>query len=135
MKLEISDTMKRVLTVAEMPAVNVVKEAFRNTLKEQKNLDWETRQAAYLATRHSGLEILKVSAEIAKNKHVWNYYADDSSDAPSWDIDVYLTIYAYDSYYGFYEVHVFLSDIWSTGSHNEDEMRARCWVRHYSEDK
>ena len=134
MKLTISDTMRRVLTVAEMPAVDVVKEAFRNTMKEQKNLDWEARQAVYTATNHS-LEILKVSAEIAKNCRVWNYYGDDENGTASWDIDICLTIYAYTSYYGFYEVHAMLSDIWSTGDYNRDEMRSRMWVRHYTEDK
>ena len=135
MKLGISETMKRVLTVAEMPAVNVVKETFRNTLKEQKNFDWEAKQAVYIATRHSGLEILKVSAEIAKNKRAWNYYSGDESDKPSWDIDIELTVYAYDYFYGFYEVHAMLSDIWSTGSHNEDEMRGHMWYRHYALEK
>ena len=115
MKIEISETMKRILTIAEMPAVKAMQAEFKS-----EKFQWEAEKAAYIASS-STLEILKVSAEIAKNCRIWNHYGNGEN---SGNLDIWIHVYAYDKWYGFYDIGAYLSDIWSVNGDNTEEIRS-----------
>lgn len=71
-------------------------------------------------------EILKATAEITRNRNVWDQYGEGTGM-----LDVLLKIYAFARYAGFYEIYVFLSDIWQITADNTDEIRSRMWIEHY----
>ena len=127
MKIKITDAMKDVLTLNDMQAVKVVRNY--DGWKEQKDLDWEARMAALVASDSKTASVLKYDVEIAKNERIWDYYGDGSRD-----IDIWLTVYAYDITYGFYRIGAYLSDIWSVGADNRDEIKQHMYILHYTED-
>jgi hypothetical protein len=125
MKIKLTDDMKRVITIDKLEAIQVV----NNGMKEQKNLKWEAEQALALATKNLvTAEILKVDAEIALNHRVWNYYGEGSAD-----VDVWMTLVAYSPVFGCYDIRCYLSDIWSLGSENRDEIKQHLSIRHYTD--
>ena len=127
MKIKISTETKRVITLDKMNAVKALQE----DMKQQENLNLEAHSAVRLATGHTGLSVLKIEAEIALNNRVWNYFTDASED-----VDVWMTVYAFDPCYGFYSIGAYLSDVWQIGpEERNDEIKAHMYIRHYKEVK
>lgn len=132
MKIKFTDTMKKIITVSELPQVKRI----IADMKEDTGLDDYARTAARIAVGNYGNEILKVEAEIAKNGRVWNRYADESGD-----LDVWLKVYAFNTFYGFYTIGAYLSDIWeasadiNSGRNNYDELRGYMYIREFKEVK
>lgn len=54
-------------------------------------------------------EILKVTANTAKNRRAWNLYGD------TYDMDVWIEVTA-ETEFGFVKAGAYLSDIWQTGA-------------------
>ena len=125
MKIKLTEDMKRVITIDKMEAIKMVNEG----MKEQKNLTWEAEHALALATK--GLvhaEILKITSEIALNRRIWNYYGDGSAD-----VDVWITMVAYSPVEGCYDIRFYLSDIWSLGAENREEIKQHLSIRHFTD--
>ena len=126
MKIKITAEMKKAITLAQLPAVKEV----QLSMKEQENFKFEAESAACLAVGHS-IPVIKVEAEIAKNCRIWEYYTSASED-----IDVRLTIWAFDPCYGFYTIGAYLSDIWQIGpEERKEEIRGHMYIREYKEAK
>lgn len=129
MKIKITDTMKKVLTLDEMPAVRKI----ISDMKEISNTEFlkDADRAVSLATENisrNGIrpcfEILKAEAEICKNSNAWNYFED------GYNIDIWISAYAFDRLYGFCLVEFYLSDFWQlAGDTNRGEIRERMYVR------
>lgn len=136
MKIQLTDMMKRILTIAEMPAVKVV----RNNVKNDDgkiDFTFEANSAMNCIVDYGGnFEILKIEAEIAKNNRIWNAYGIVSEGEYSYDLDVWIHIYAYNSYYGFYDVGAYLTDIWRIGPQEErDDILSHMYIRKFKEVK
>lgn len=127
MKLTIDKEHKNIITLADIEAVNKMKECF----KEQQNLDWEIERALILASDGCSLvKAMKPEITVAKNCRVWDYYGKDTGT-----LDVWVVAYGFSSYKGFYEVGFYVSDIWQLGSENEEETKQRLYIRHFQEVK
>lgn len=81
--------------------------------------------AARIASKCNGdFEILKLSAEIARH--------DNNNGCFDFNLDIFLQFYAFDSFYGFYTIGAYLSDIWQLTDYNRDELRAKMYIREYT---
>ena len=81
MKIQFTNEMKRIVTVAEMPSV-------RSVIEFERDDEWTAKEwakmAAELVCSHSRVKVLEASAEIAKNFRVRDAYGEDSSDFDVW---------------------------------------------------
>lgn len=127
MKIKFTNDAKRAVNIAQMPAVEKVKKY----CEDYTNGDLQDYAiaAAWVAgcTDRAWVEILKVDAEIAKNGRVW-----DAIDEGTEDIDVWLNIYAFDSYTGFYEIGIYLTDAWQISEDNYDEIKSHMFINKYT---
>ena len=122
MKVKLTEESKKYITVAEMPAVKqIIKD-----MKEDDDIIGYAQAAARVASGWNGFEILKAEASIAKNCRVWNQYGENTGD-----LDIWLDIYAFDSYAGFYEIGAYLSDIWSICGDNAEELKEHMYIGAY----
>lgn len=122
MRVMMTDDSKKIITLAEAPyALQIIEE-----LKEDTGLQEYARMAANVAGGNYNYEILKATAEIARNQNVWDQYGEGTGT-----LDVWLKIYAFARYAGFYEIYVYLSDIWQITADNTDEIRDRMLIGHY----
>ena len=122
MRVMMTDDAKKIITLAEAPYARQIIEY----LKEDTGLQDYARMAANVAGGNYGYEILKATAEITRNRNVWDQYGEGTGM-----LDVLLKIYAFSRYRGFYEIHVYLSDIWQITADNTDEIRDRMWIELY----
>lgn len=124
MKVAITKEAKRILSVAEMPAVQrMIKE-----MREDTGLMDYAGMAARVAAGTNVVRVLEASAEIAKNCRVWNAYHEESAD-----LDVWMRVTAYTDK-GFVMVGAYLTDIWQIGNNNE-EIRSHMYIRLFREVK
>lgn len=104
MKVSITKQSKKVIKLEEAPIA-------RKMIEEMKDDEISVSEYAEMAARVAGgngnYEILKASAEIAKNARVLNRYGDDTGD-----MDIWIEFYAFNSYRGFFEIGVYFTDIW-----------------------
>ena len=124
MKIRITEDAKNILVLSDMPQVRKIME----DLKEDDGLNEYAQMAARLASGTSEtFEILKATASIAKNCRVWNAYTEDSKT-----LDIWLGIYAFNAYYGFYEIGIYLTDIWKIGDHVQNEIvKSQMYIQEY----
>lgn len=141
MKIKLTEQMKRHITMAEMPALGVIRDSVRH---DDGKIDFsdEVRMTMELIAPGENFEILKLEAEFAKNCRIRNYYGYTDCDGnvaegkDSFDLDVWISIYAFSSYAGFYVVGAYLSDIWQIGPREmRDELLSRMYIRHFKEVK
>lgn len=126
MKIKFTAEQKKYITVAELPEVKkIIAE-----MKEDTGLKEYAEIAARIASRDNSVEILKAEAEIAKNQRVFNRYTDESGN-----LDIWLTVYAFNSYKGFYTIGAYLSDIWESTGDNTEELRGYMYIREFIEKK
>lgn len=106
MKVQFTADSKKHIVVSLMPEVKKLIEYFKDD--ESKVSDY-ANSAGYIASgrKNNTWECLKAEAIVARNRRVWNMFGDNSED-----LDVWMTFYVYDSYYGFYEIGVYISDLW-----------------------
>ena len=128
MKIRITNDMKKVLTVSEMPTVRKIINDFKEYGKEEFHNDVETAVSLASGVNGSSFEILKAEAEIAKNCRASGFFGD----AESPNIDIWIKIYAYHHYYGFYEIGVYLSDLWQLSGENQKEIKSHMYILRFS---
>lgn len=109
---------KRYFTLEDMEICkHIIKEITEGRDDNKLDFEWELKSGTLIATdcKLYGTSILKAEAEFAHNSRVYDYYYDGSRN-----IDILFKIYAYNAYYGFYDIMIYLSDIWqySSGSGN-----------------
>ena len=127
MKITVTKDSKRYITLDE---AETVKEIIRDFNTPDENLTDYAKIAARIASGES-CEIIKATAEIAKNCRAWNEYSDHSGE-----LDIWIKFTAFSDFKGFYIVGAYLSDIWqSCGDDNAEELRARFYVREFPENR
>lgn len=85
--------------------------------------------AIAIAAGHSaGFEILKPSAKFAGNARIYDWYVDGSGK-----LDIWIECYAFDSYYGFYEVGAYYTDLIEADGTDATAARIRShmFISHY----
>jgi hypothetical protein len=124
MKVKITEDSKRVLTLADMPAARKI---IKDLMEDNYIKEYGGSCARIASGQNESFEILKAEAELCKNCRVWNYYSDDSGN-----LDVLITFYAFNPYYGFYSIEACLSDIWQIGSAEANqEVKSHMYIREY----
>ena len=125
MKVQFTADMKRIVTVAEMPAV-------RKVIEYEKDDEWAAKEwakmAAEIVCQRSSVKVLEASAEIAKNCRVWDAYADGSAD-----FDVWIRFIALVNDDSFVMGGAYLSDLWAASSDNREETIKHMYVRRFEE--
>ncbi len=124
MKIQFTNEMKHIVTVAEMPSV-------RSVIESERDDEWTAKEwakmAAELVCSHSRVKVLEASAEIAKNFRVRDAYGEDSADFDVW---VKFTAFADDS---FVMGGVYLTDLWAVSADNREETIKRMYIRRFEE--
>ena len=124
MKIQFTNEMKHIVTVAEMPSV-------RSVIESERDDEWTAKEwakmAAELVCSHSRVKVLEASAEIAKNFRVRDAYGEDSADFDVW---VKFTAFADDS---FVMGGVYLTDLWTASADNREETVKHMHVRRFEE--
>lgn len=123
MKVKFTKRSKEVTKVSELPIVNEVIKYFKE--EEEETGDWYFKTAARVASGCGNMEILKSSAEIARNARAWNKYGDSAN------FDVWCTVYAFDPMVGFYDIGFYVSDLWELTGDNADEIKSHMYVCEY----
>ena len=122
MKIQFTNEMKHIVTVAEMPSV-------RSVIESERDDEWTAKEwakmAAELVCSHSRVKVLEASAEIAKN--VRDAYGEDSADFDVW---VKFTAFADDS---FVMGGAYLTDLWAVSADNREETIKRMYIRRFEE--
>lgn len=126
MKIQITKEAKQWLTVAEMPEVRRI----ITYLKDDDVKDY-ARMAVRLLTGNncSNVKIFEVSAKIAGNNRVEDYYTNNSGD-----LDVWISFIAYSENSDcFIKGGAYLSDIWSiTGTESDNKLKSEMYVERYN---
>ena len=128
MKVKFTEAMKKIVTIADMPAV-------RKVIETEKDDEWTANEwanmAAEIAFPRSSVKVLEASAEIAKNNRIWDAYDQDS-----WQFDVWIrfTVF-YDSCdgEGFAKGGVYLTDLWAASEDNRKETVSHIYIRRFKE--
>lgn len=129
MKITLTDDVKNILSMNDADAVKSIQQQFK-----KESFSWEAESAISLAAGRKCIlpKVISISAEIMKNRRVWDYYGTETHD-----IDIWLTATAYDIIGGFYIVSFYLSDIWQLCSDDEsrEATRRHMYIRHFTEAK
>lgn len=125
MKIKITQDSLKVIYAGEMPIAKQIIKDF----KEDSGLKSYAQTAVHIASGENGFEILKADAEMLKNCRVSGYYSDDSGE-----LDIWINVYAFNVYSGFYDIGFYLSDIWSYDGENGDKIKSRMYIKHYKAD-
>ena len=125
MKIRIPSELKKVLTLAEMPAVREIQ---RQEAEDTMTVPEYLKMAAHVASGdNSSFQIFDSSASIAKNCRVCDYYG-----AGSGNLDVWLEGLAFNAYKGAYLIGVYLSDINQVcGGPSDSDIRNHMYIREY----
>ena len=125
MKLHIDQDNKRVITLYDLPAVDILRAGFT----EQKDFKQELEMLTALVADHS-MEVLKSSHTISKNCRTWDYYGEGSET-----LDIWLECTAFDRWTNtFYMLGAYLSDIWQIGpADRKAEILSHVYVRKFTE--
>ena len=123
MKIQITKEAKRYLTLAEMPEVKKMV----SDLKEERIEDYAPIAARIASGRNDPFELLKAEAEISRNQRIDNGYHDGSGN-----LDVWMRFYFYNSTFGFYEVGVYLTDLWQSTGENAEEIKQYMYINGFT---
>ena len=131
MKVSITKEMKKVITLADMPAVNEV-------IKTMQYDPTTAKEAAEMAARIAGdnndVKVLEASAEIAGNCRIWDYYNYDGCSA-HYDVWINFTAIINNGLGGIIMGGAYLSDINSATGDNSEEIRSHMYIRKFTETK
>ena len=126
MKVQFTADMKRIVTVAEMPAV---KKVMRCANEDECTATDLARVAARLVFDDNAAMIIEARARIAKNQRVW-----DAFDEETRDIDVWIEFTAFSEYRSsFIIAGVYLTDLWQLTTDNADEIKSHMYIRRFKE--
>lgn len=131
MKVSITKEMKKVITIADMPAVNEVIKTMQydsTTAKEAAEM------AARIASGNNDIKVLEASAEIAGNCRIWDYYNFDGCSA-HYDVWINFTAIINNGFGGIIMGGAYLSDINSADGDNSEEIREHMYIRKFTEMK
>lgn len=126
MKVSFTSEMKKIVTIADIPAVRKVIDGMRDDTYTAKDY---AEMAARIASGHNCVEVLKASAEIAGNCRVWDAFAEGSG---KYDVWINFTAYTGD---GFVMGGAYLTDLWAADGDNSDEIRNHMYIRKFFEIK
>lgn len=130
MKVKFTESAKRFITVSELPIVKLMIKDFK---EDETDIKEYGQSAARIASGDgTEFEILKASAEIAKNDRISNQFYDESGT-----LDIWMEFYAYNNYSGFYEIGVYLTDLWQADGDPEtyERIKSHMFIQKFTKEK
>lgn len=125
MRVQITKEAKSWLTIAGMPAARrIIAEC-----KEDECIQDYGKMAAEIASRSwDDFEILKATAEIARNHRVYDNFFEGSGK-----LDVWLKFYALSTHQGFFEIGIYLTDVWQKSEDRSanEKIRQQMYICEY----
>ena len=129
MKVRLEKEDKKYITLEEAPVVrDIIAYTKEDTTTVEEYAEMAIR-AAYNGKAYD-IEVMKVSARIAKNARAWNAYNDHSET-----IDVWVDATAYVNDSEFIIIGAYLSDIWQITGRDDQEVVSYMYVRKFKEVK
>lgn len=129
MRVQFTSEMKKVVTVAEMPAV-------RKVIEYMKEDEWTAKDyaesAAQIASGCNTVKVLEASAEIAGNCRINDWYDNGSS---KFDVWVEYTAVINSGFGGIIMGGAYVTDICSLTGDNAEEIRSHMYIRKFTEVK
>lgn len=127
MKIKITSETKQWLTLAELPYAQNIIESYKDWTKD--DVEWYAQLASRIASgANVCFQILKTDFEIAGNGRIWDNYETGSGR-----LDIWMNVYAYSPYVGFYDFGCYISDIDNSTGENGDEIRNHMYIRAFKE--
>lgn len=127
-KISMPQDWKRLFNVAELESIKKIQKSLvEGSDKGKLDLTWEVREVMEVATGHD-LEVLQASAEWSHNCRIYDYY-----DVDTGNIDVWMEVVCYGVCDGFYRLGAYLSDMWTVGEYNKEEIKGHMYIKHYVE--
>ena len=133
MIVEMTKEAERIITVSEMPYVDLLKLSLRaESGDDYTDLVEYAMIAARMVTGVNTVRILDASAEFCKNCHVYDRYFGGSGQLDVW---IKFVAIATDGFDGIWMIGANLSDIYDiTGRPEHDgELRKRMYIRQFRE--
>lgn len=127
MKVKFTAEAKKIVTVAEVPEVKKIIAYMKENETAESLKDYAMMAARVASKNGCTFEILKVDAEIAKNCRAFDNYHEGSGN-----LDIWLTVYAFSPLNGFYNIGVYLSDIWQLSGDNTVEIKSHMYIEEYT---
>ena len=124
MKVQITKESKKWMTIAEAEKTKEI----AASVKDDSLTDF-CEMAINIAAGHgTGFEILKPSAKFAGNARIYDWYADGSGK-----LDIWIECYAFNPFYGFYEVGAYYTDIIEADGTDATaaRLRSHMFINHY----
>ena len=129
MKVMLTAEMKKVITIAEMPAVNKVI-AYMKT--EECTAKDYAEMAARVASGCGLVKIIESNAEIACNARVWDAISENTAQYYVW---INFTAIIDDGFDGIIMGGAYVSDLWRLANDNVEEIRSQMFIRRFVESK
>lgn len=126
MKIKFTDEAKKYITVSEAPHVKKIMAYMKENESTESLKDYAEMAARVAGGYGYDYEILKVEAEISRNCRAHDNYHEGSGT-----LDIWLTIYAFNAYKGFYNIGVYLSDLWQLTGDNGEEIRSHMYIAEF----
>ena len=126
MKVQFTSEMKKVVTVAEMPAVRAVIEYMKEDQWEAKDY---AKMAARIASGCNTVKVLEASAKVAANCRVRDAIAEGSGK-----FDVWVEFTAFTDN-GFVMGGAYITDLWGYICDNREETLKHMFIRKFTETK
>lgn len=127
MKVKFTAEAKKIVTVAEVPEVKKIIAYMKENETAESLKDYAAMAARVASKNGYAFEILKAEAEIAKNCRAFDNYHEGSGN-----LDIWLTVYAFSPLNGFYNIGVYLSDIWQLSGDNAEEIKSHMYIEEYT---
>lgn len=127
MKVKVTETSKKCINLADVPAMESVIEMMENdasTLREYA----DTAIRIIYNELVSDVKILDADAEIAKNCRIWNRFSEESKD-----VDVFIRAIAFVDKREFIQIGAYITDIWDLNEKTNAEIAARIYTRKFRE--
>lgn len=129
MKVTLTADMKKVITVADLPAVKKVIAAMKDDTTTVKEY---AEQAARVASGNNNVKVLEADAQIAFNARAWDSITDGSGQCDVW---FEFTAIIDDGFGGIIMGGAYLTDIWQIAGANNEDLRTRMYIRKFTETK
>lgn len=128
MIVKITNESKKWMTVYELEQAKIIIQQF----KEDDSMADLCQIAARIASKsvYDGFEILRSSAEIARNCRIQNMYHENSGE-----LDVWIKCYAFNDCIGFYDIGAYYSDLVQYDGTEEtaERIRDNMYIREFEE--
>lgn len=131
-KIHLPEDYKKIFTIAELEACKAIEKSLKENSDDRKlNFEWEVCCAAIAGSdsKVTDSHVIQAEATFCKNSRIY-----DRICVGSGNVDVWIKVMAYQSYYGFYEIGMYLTDMWEYSSETEAHIKSHMYIVHCTPD-